>query len=83
MFIDFRERKRERSVASHMHPDWGLNMQTRCVPWLGIEPATFWYMGQCSNQLSHMARAGKAWGFFFGFHVKYISSRVWPQHFSC
>ena len=27
------------------------------VPQLGTEPTTFWYTGQCSNQLSHLARA--------------------------
>ena len=27
------------------------------VPWLGIELANFWFTGQCSNQLSNLARA--------------------------
>ena len=30
-------------------PYWKSNPQSRCVPWLGIEPATFWCMGQRSN----------------------------------
>ena len=45
------------SVASCMCPDWGLNLQPRYVPWAGIEPVTFWCMGQHSNQLRHLARA--------------------------
>ena len=44
-------------VASPMCPNQGLNLQLRYVPWPGIEPKTFWCMGQCSNQLSHPARA--------------------------
>ena len=51
------ERERERGihmreqhglVASHMCSDWGLNPQPRHVPWLGIKPSAFWYMGRCS-----------------------------------
>ena len=37
MFVDIRERERERkkhgSRASHMWPDWGLNPQPKYVPW--------------------------------------------------
>ena len=29
-------------VASHTCPDQGLKPQPKCVPWLGIEPTTFW-----------------------------------------
>ena len=71
MFIDFREREEGRegerekhtcdretpSVASYMCPDQGLNPYPRYVPRLGINPAAFWCMGQCSNQLSHLAKA--------------------------
>ena len=45
MFIDFRERGRERerekhrSAASGTRPDQELNPQPRFVPWLGIKPA--------------------------------------------
>ena len=35
----------------------GPNLQLRYVPWLGIKPSTFWCVGWCSNQLSHLARA--------------------------
>ena len=55
MFIDFRERERDtkggrdgkekekhRSAASRNHPDRASNPQPRSVPWLGIEPTTFW-----------------------------------------
>ena len=37
-------------------PDQELKPQPRCVPWLGIEPATFLYVGPCSNQPSHSSR---------------------------
>ena len=53
-----RERKKHWLVASHMCPDWWLNPQPRYVPWLGIEPSIFWYMGLCANKLSYPARAG-------------------------
>ena len=67
MFINLSERRREKEgereggregekhqlVASHMRPDWGPNKQSWYVPWPGIEPSTFWCMGQHSNQLSH------------------------------
>ena len=67
-FIVFRERERVRerhidtrekhqSVASFMHLDQGLNLQPRFVPWLGFEPATFWCMGWCSNQQSHISQS--------------------------
>ena len=36
-----RERKKHWLVASCMHPVQGPNLQPRCVPWPGIEPATF------------------------------------------
>ena len=28
-------------LPSHMHPDWGSNLQIRCGHWLGMEPTTF------------------------------------------
>ena len=70
MFLDFeRERNidmREKywSVASCMHPNRGLNLQPRYVPWPGIEPATFWCMWPCSNQPNHLARA-RRWIYFY------------------
>ena len=69
VFIDFeREREREKHrceretligclLIARMLPDWGLDLQAGCVPRLGIPPGTFWCVGQCSNQLSHLARA--------------------------
>ena len=56
-----RERERERDIAvrntdvrgkhwlgsSSMWPDWGLNLQPRFVPWLRIEPVSFYCMGGC------------------------------------
>ena len=69
MLIDFRERggegegkgnihAREKywKVASPTCPSWGLNLQPRHVPWLGIKPTTFWFTGPCSNQLSHTSQ---------------------------
>ena len=48
MFIDSeREEGREKETSSG------------CLSyalWLGIEPTTLWCMGQCSNQLSHLAK---------------------------
>ena len=63
-----RERKGERNIdvkekqgsaASLICPDQGLNLQPWNVLWLRIEPTTFWCKGQCSNKLSHSARAGQ------------------------
>ena len=61
-----RERKGERSIdvkeehrllASPRHPNQGSNSQPKNVPCPGIKPTTFWSMGWCSNQQSHLARA--------------------------
>lgn len=66
VLIDFRERekgqgkrkrKKHQLVAYHTYPDWGWNLQPSYMPWQGIEPTTFWYMGWCSNQLKHLVRA--------------------------
>ena len=70
MFIDFREeggervrerdidvREKHQMVASCMCPDQGSNPQPRYVLQLGIELATFWCSGRCSNQPSYPARA--------------------------
>ena len=60
MFTDLRETlmwEKHQLVASHTHPDWGLNPQPRYVPWPGIKPATFWCTGRHSNQPCHPARA--------------------------
>lgn len=46
-------REKYRLVAS---PYWGSNLQTRCYL-IEIEPATFWCLGWCSNQLSYLLRA--------------------------
>lgn len=43
-------REKHHVVASHVHPDWGLNLLPRCVPWLGIEPLAFWRTGRCPNR---------------------------------
>ena len=49
---DLDVREKHRLVASHMHSNQESNPQLRYVPWLEIEPPTFWCTGQCSYQLS-------------------------------
>ena len=66
-----REEKRERNidvrgkhqlVASCTYPDWGPNPQPRHVPWLGMEPVTFCFVGWCPTNWSMMVRAeGHFW----------------------
>ena len=46
-------RERHCMVAFHVHPDWGLKLQPRYQPWLGIKPLAFWCTGQCCNHLRH------------------------------
>ena len=71
-FIDFRERERRRvrvmserkrrnidASCRHRHPDQVLNPQSRYVPWLGIEPTTLRFTGQCTNQLSYTGQGRK------------------------
>ena len=36
--------------------DQKSNPLPRCVPWSGNEPANFWFIGQCSNQLKHTSQ---------------------------
>ena len=45
-----------RGCLSHA-PCWGPGLQPRHVPWLGIEPATLWFAGQCSICWATLARA--------------------------
>ena len=45
------------TCASH----WGLGLKPRYVPWLGIEPATLWFTGQCSIHWATPARAIFYW----------------------
>ena len=73
------EREKERERDTHTHIDQfppihaltedGICKQPRYVPSPGIEPATFCWMGCCSNQLSHPARAT--------FRFKWIASTKW------
>ena len=44
-------------VDSCMCPNQGLNPQPLHVPWMGIEPATFRFVGQCPTNWSTPARA--------------------------
>ena len=68
MLINFRERRRERETT-HTHrgasctcPHRGWSHNLGYVPWMEIEPTTFWCMGRYSNQFSHLTRA--CMGFF-------------------
>ena len=88
MFIDFTERgrKREREerninvrekhwpVASSTPPHRDLNLQPRYVLQPGIKPTTFCCMGQCSNQLGHLARAQIHFWVFFLFQGTFFCS---------
>ena len=80
VFIAFRERERERetninarekhrSVASHTHLDWGLNMEPRYVSWPGIEPATLWLQ---DNTPTNRATPDSVWIYY-----------SWPEMTSC
>ena len=64
-----REGEKHPSFDSHMCPDQGPNMQPRHVPWWGIKPATFWFIGWCSNQLGH---TGQGW-------LLSLCSKCWNQ----
>lgn len=91
MLTDFRERGRERGRNTDVrdkHPiiclictptgDWTRNF--RCVPWLEIEPVTFWFMGWYSNQLSHIGQ-----GFLFCFVTASMSKgyfQIVPDYIS-
>ena len=46
-------REKHLLLASPMCPDQGLNPQPRHVPRADTEPATFQFMAQCTNQVSH------------------------------
>ena len=48
-----------------MCPDLAL---PTCMYWLGIEPATLWCTGQCSDQLSHTSQ-GEIQASYYGFEL--------------
>ena len=68
VYVDFKEgggerdrnidvREKHRSVGSCMCLGQVLHQHPRYVPWLGIEPTTFWCAGRCSDQSSHQSGA--------------------------
>ena len=70
LFI-FRERGREGEIEGEKHqcvrdtlidylsltPNWGPGLQSRCVPWLGIEPANVAFAGWCRTHWATPVRA--------------------------
>ena len=42
-----------------MCPNQGPNLQPGYMPWLRIEPPTFWSTGWCSNQLNHTGQGSQ------------------------
>ena len=48
-------REKHWSVGSGMPLTGGPNLQPGLVPWLGMEPLTFWFMGWCSDQQCHIS----------------------------
>ena len=61
--------KHQRMVASHARPYWGPGLQPRCVPRLGIEPATLCFTGMCSV---HWATPTRANVIYFCFKWSYV-----------
>ena len=74
MFIDFRERGRERetdrhgcggwSTASCAHPDWGSNPKPRYVPWPRIKHGTFFLVYGTTFQPTEPPGQGSSIWFF-------------------
>ena len=68
---------RDTSASWLLHtPSWGPDLQPRHVPWLGIEPATLWFVGWCSIHWATPARAN--WQYFknsvqIKFYVTYLN----------
>ena len=58
LILEKEGRGREREGEKHQseRSNWGPNPQPRHVPWLGMELVTFWFVGWCSNQLSHISQ---------------------------
>ena len=54
-------REKHRSATSHTCPDQKPNRQPRHIPWLGIEPVTFHFVGQ---HPTNWATPARAWVFF-------------------
>ena len=57
-----REKKKERNIYVQeiyqlVAPNWGPGTYPRHVPWLGIEPATFWFAGWHSIHWATLASA--------------------------
>ena len=54
-----KEKGRETSMCGCLlrAPYWGPGLHPRHVPWLGIEPVTLWFAGQCSIHWATPVRA--------------------------
>ena len=60
---------KHQSVASCTPPSQGPGLQPRHVPWLGIEPGTFWFMEWCST---HWAAPVGAFRRFIAMSIKTV-----------
>ena len=61
-FILIREKEtsmweKHQSAVSCTRPNWGLNLQSRYVPWPGIELVTFWLQNDARSSWATLARA--------------------------
>ena len=67
-----------RNAAFCMHPKHGSNLQPRHVPWPGIEPPTFCYIGWGSNQMS---QTSQSWTSIFRFwrHLRKVLQYAWEK----
>ena len=58
IFCLFLERGKETLISCLSHaPNQGPSLQSKNVPWWGVEPVTFWFAGQCSVLGATPARA--------------------------
>ena len=81
MLIDLRQGERKGEREEKYRREWetsigclphtlllGLDPELRHVPWLGIEPASFWFTRGCSDQQSHTSQ-NKTWALYKAIQV--------------
>ena len=69
-------REKHQSVASCTRPDWGLNPHPRHVPWLGIKPTTFWFVGRHPTNWATLARARAELLNSLGFRISLLGNSL-------